>query len=462
MVQVTKLPANESVKFLKIRSPHVMKLVMSFCALHVFAQGVFAQFQTASNNGEEGRLTVSNKVFFLSGAAKKDEGFFAFQPFVGNGQISARIERNSKSPLKAGLVLSQSTNLNGSGASRHAGMFLMGSNIVFERLTENKGVPANTIKTNVVGEWLRVVREGNAFSGYHSLDGTNWIQISADTLEVPDRIFAGLVVAGGDAAFSDVQIVTAQMAGLPEKTGMVLPKTFSLRAKVASFGKLPKSVEFFTETDKIGEANEPPYTLNWTNALAGPHSLTAKITDETGAEFFTEPEICEIGLPKAKVTFIGLDEATKGSWKGKYGAEGYAIANDSTNLPPGVQLTMIRCKSNTWEIPATDERSLLRANSPKRIASAWYSGNEANLDLSLADGYQHRIALYFLDWDHQERVTEVQVLDEAGHVLDVQKISNYSNGKYLIWSAVGHVTFRIKVISGGNAVVSALFSDPKP
>ncbi len=440
---------------------HVAGWAVCSSALLGLAQVGAAQFQTASINGAAGGITVSNNLFFLTSPAKSEGMFSAFQTFAGNGQISARIHRDARFPLKAGIVLSQSTNLTSLNASRYAGMFLADSNAVFGRLLEVKGIPASTIKTNVAGEWLRVIREGNAFSGYYSADGTNWTQISADSIEMPEQIYASLAVSGGDARFSDVKIMSAKLVNPVQKTSIVLPANISLSAIVNSFGSVPKSVEFFAEANKIGEANAAPHKMVWTNALGGSHSLIAKVTDETGAGFFTEPEVSEFKLPKASARFLGFDEVTKGNWKEKYGAEGHAIANDSTNLASIVQLTVIQGKSITWEIPASEERSLLWGDSPKRIASTWYHGTEVVLDLALADGYKHQIALYFLDWDKQERSTEVQVLDNLGNILSVQKLMDYSNGKYLIWSALGDVTFKIKRDRGGNAIVSAIFSDPE-
>ena len=41
--------------------------------------------------------------------------------------------------------------------------------------------------------------------------------------------------------------------------------------------------------------------------------------------------VVTVSVPAA-ATFIRTDTATQGTWKGVYGAEGYAIANDATAI----------------------------------------------------------------------------------------------------------------------------------
>ena len=68
------------------------------------------------------------------------------------------------------------------------------------------------------------------------------------------------------------------------------------------------------------------------------------------------------------------------------------------------------------------------------------------------------MALYFLDWDYAGRAERVDVLDaSSGAVLDTRTISGFSNGEYLVWNVKGHVSFKITLRSGLNAVVSGLF-----
>jgi len=69
------------------------------------------------------------------------------------------------------------------------------------------------------------------------------------------------------------------------------------------------------------------------------------------------------------------------------------------------------------------------------------------------------MALYLLDWDRQNRVENVTVLDAAtGAVLDSHTVSAFANGEYLIWQIRGQVVVRVTNEPGSlNAVVSGLF-----
>ena len=106
-------------------------------------------------------------------------------------------------------------------------------------------------------------------------------------------------------------------------------------------------------------------------------------------------------------------------------------------------------------------RDLQRASASDRIAPVWYTSSGMGIDVNLTDGNQHRVALYFLDWDNVGRAERVDVLDATSSaVLDTRTISGFSNGEYLVWNLKGHVTFKITLTGGINAVVSGLFFDP--
>jgi len=161
-------------------------------------------------------------------------------------------------------------------------------------------------------------------------------------------------------------------------------------------------------------------------------------------------------------TFIGTDVATKGNWRGVYGADGYAILNDSTGYPAYAQVTPSGQQSYVWAAqPDTDARALQRATTG-RIAACWYSpglvGSSFSVDVNLTDGAAHRVALYLLDWDNNGRVVRIDVLDAATQqVLSTQNVQSFSGGTYLVWNLQGHVSVRLTSTGGTNAVLSGIF-----
>jgi hypothetical protein len=94
------------------------------------------------------------------------------------------------------------------------------------------------------------------------------------------------------------------------------------------------------------------------------------------------------------------------------------------------------------------------------LSSTWYSGTNFTVDLNLTDGQKHQVELYLLDWDNWGRSERVDILDAAtGAVLDSQSASSLVNGKYLVWTLIGHVRIKLTNTGPQNAVLSGLFLD---
>lgn len=162
----------------------------------------------------------------------------------------------------------------------------------------------------------------------------------------------------------------------------------------------------------------------------------------------------------AAAQFVGSDSTGQGNWKGTYGADGYSVAQDSSQLPAYAQLSSTGVNNYTWAGSTGDVRALQKAVATDRIAACWYSGSSFTLDLNLTDSRTHRVALYALDWDsYGPRSERVDIVDPAtGTVLNSQTVSTFTGGKYLIWNLSGHVQIRItNLVNGSNAVVSGLF-----
>lgn len=417
----------------------------------------FGEFSSVAINGAVGNSRTLDGVFHLKSSGTNNGIVFVSQPFSWNGEISARVRRTAQTP-KVGVLFRENTNT----VSASAGMFLSASNTIFERQINAGQTATVTTRTNETWEWLRVVREGNAFSGFYSADGTNWTQISADTIEMPKTIFAGLAISGtGEAEVKDVRMTSAHLTSPPTNGNFIAPTNIMVEVEAESFGGEIKRIEFFSGTEPIKEMPTAPYAFLWTNVLAGSDSITAKIIGDSGAEFFTEPVNYEIKLREASVTFMGVDQKTKGNWKGVYGKTGFLIVNDQTNLPSGIQLKPQYVLPFTWPgTAATEQRALLRAESEGRIISSWNYSRPIRLDLSLADGSQQRLTLYFLDCDKKGRIMDVQIWSAAGKLLDRQTVGSFIEGKYLTWLLRGKVIIKIASIGPSNPIVSALFFDP--
>ena len=164
--------------------------------------------------------------------------------------------------------------------------------------------------------------------------------------------------------------------------------------------------------------------------------------------------------PSGTATWITLDTTTQGTWKGTYGADGYAINSDVTSYPGYAQVAITNSLSYVWNQSTQDPRALQKGHAGDRIASTWYSADAFTIDLNLTDGVAHHVALYAVDWDFNNfRTQTVEVRDSLGTLLDRRNVGTFGNGQYLVWKLSGHL--RIKFINTGpNAVISGVFFGP--
>src|SRR5262249_480967 len=120
-------------------------------------------------------------------------------------------------------------------------------------------------------------------------------------------------------------------------------------------------------------------------------------------------------------------------------------------------------KIATWAASTSDPRALEWPTGGGRTAAAWYNAETSSftLDLDLADGQLHQVALYAVDWDRRGRAEQIDIVDASiGMVLDTQPLKALEGGVYAVWKVTGHVRFVVTVTDGPNAVISGLFVDP--
>ena len=209
----------------------------------------------------------------------------------------------------------------------------------------------------------------------------------------------------------------------------------------------------------------------WYDQPPTPHSNTITLTpgthlvnvdyyqDQGGAT--AQVAWAQAAGPGASATFLNLDTATQGSWKGVYGTEGETIEADSTNYPAYAQVTLAGNATYTWASSTPDNRALQKyASTTDRLAACWYSGSNFTIDVNLTDGATHQMALYVLDWDNYGaggRSQRMDVTDAAtGTLLDSRTATSFQNGQYYVWSLQGHVKVTITNLNS-NAVVSGIF-----
>jgi hypothetical protein len=158
-------------------------------------------------------------------------------------------------------------------------------------------------------------------------------------------------------------------------------------------------------------------------------------------------------------SFVRVDTATAGSWKGVYGADGYNVINNSVVYPSFASVTPSGFSAWTWATSTADARALQSGSSTvnTRTLTAWHSETSFQINLAFSDLNPHQVAIYMVDWDRQNRSQRVEILDANERVLDSRSVSNFSGGQYLVWNLTGRVTIRVTNAGARNAVISGLF-----
>lgn len=155
--------------------------------------------------GVPGTNGFANSEFTLNASGNdiwhtSDSFHFVYHSLSGNGQIIAQLTNMEDTDVwsKAGVMMRASLNAN----SSHAMVALSPSTGVnfFHRISSG----GNTIRIGggVANSpyWIKLVRDGNLFSGYSSSNGSNWQFIGSHTISMPSNIYIGLVGCSHDNA----------------------------------------------------------------------------------------------------------------------------------------------------------------------------------------------------------------------------------------------------------------------
>ena len=162
--------------------------------------------------------------------------------------------------------------------------------------------------------------------------------------------------------------------------------------------------------------------------------------------------------PAASVAFVQLDTTTRGSWKSLYGGDGYNTVNDAMKYPSYAQVNVTGFSSPTWSASTTDMRALQKMVGTDRVAARWESNSSFTIDVNVSDSQPHRVALYNLDWDGNNRAQRVDVIDWVTNIqLDSRTVAGFNAGQYLVWNVNGRVKFVVTKTGGKTAVVSGLY-----
>ena len=149
--------------------------------------------------GLAGSASYSNGVFTVKGAGadiwgNADSFHFMYQPLSGDGQITVRVTslQNTHVYAKAGLMFRQSL----AAGSAHVMLdVLPGGSVEFmSRGTSNGAIDYHGGQALPFPGWLKLIRTGNSFASYTSVDGSVWTHLGSVTVQMTETAYVGLPV----------------------------------------------------------------------------------------------------------------------------------------------------------------------------------------------------------------------------------------------------------------------------
>ena len=149
---------------------------------------------------KKGYLKASGDRFEIGGGgfdiwALADSFHFASQPLVGDGEIRVRVDHldDTNKWAKAGVMIRESLRFN----SKHAMMVTTPrEGTAFQHRYRTAWVTKHVSGASGcnVPCWLRIVRQGNRFTGYQSSDGNQWQEVASAEIAMDENVFIGLAV----------------------------------------------------------------------------------------------------------------------------------------------------------------------------------------------------------------------------------------------------------------------------
>jgi regulation of enolase protein 1 (concanavalin A-like superfamily) len=252
-----------------------------------------------------GAASYASGTFTVKGAGvfggTSERFHFVYRAVTGDFEIIARVASLQQTTVKAKAGVLFRGKLD-SGARQHAFMFSSASNTWrFQRRIVRSGPIYNTLGPGGASPgWVRLVREGDLFTGYHSANGTTWRLVDSDTLPyMPATLYVGLAVASGTnsatatARFTNVvvrpydlatnQAPTVSLSSPSAGATYTAPATITLNAAASDSDGTISRVDFYRGSTLIGSDASSPYSYAWSGVPAGSYQLTAVARDNDGA-----------------------------------------------------------------------------------------------------------------------------------------------------------------------------------
>lgn len=141
---------------------------------------------------------------------KQDAFHYIYQPLVGDGEIVMRVNSIGLTHnwAKSGVMMRESLDAD----AKNAMAFIAASGRwTFQRRVSTGGLTTstNSPKENPIPipYWIKLVRDGDLFKGYHSSDGITWFIADQEQIPMSTEIYVGIAVTSHDNTVTTSSLV---------------------------------------------------------------------------------------------------------------------------------------------------------------------------------------------------------------------------------------------------------------
>jgi glucose/arabinose dehydrogenase len=395
--------------------------------------------------------------------AETESTYFSFQRVTNNFQIVARIKNipGRTEEMGAGLMLRQSEQ----PGSRFVSLLQNASGQNRMDFRSATGGPVSKTFGNPTSGyvWQRLVRDGSRITAFESANGNDWSTVASADGWNDANLLVGFSVASGDpwsfatAEFDNYAIISSAVK-IPQ-TSFVLPANIPFSADVSSVNTEIQRVDFWAGERLIGSAAQAPWTVIWTNALAGDYAATAVALALNGSSVTSAPVSISLTTQPPAAVFYTSVPLQSPSWQSAYGTIGYALPAIATKLPAGANFLST---GGVFQWNHTITSLGLKNLSGNVVASCWRGEPDFSITLSLPFEDPYMITLLLADYAKEGCEEEITLLSKSGAVLDRQVERDFSAPRFLTWSARGELEIRVRSLNGKPTYLSGLFVDPLP
>lgn len=301
--------------------------------------GVPAPWMNADvgNTGVAGSASLSGSTFTLSGSGSDiwgaaDATHFMSRSVDGNCVITARItsQQNTDAWAKAGVMIRESL----AAGSRYAAMLRSPGNgaAYFWR----EGTSGETARTGTATAntpfWLRVVRTGNAFTGYRSSDGSNWTNMGSATLEMGSKVYIGLAATShNNTVLCTVTFDNVTITALPARPDGLTAAILSESQVRLNWTDLSESATGFRVQRSLSGAN------TWTTiadslAAADQAHTDGGLLASTGYGYRVMSKNADGVSAPAEISVVtpaGVGDGIPGWWRLQHFGNGLSVTSES-------------------------------------------------------------------------------------------------------------------------------------